>query len=268
MKHFSDALFDDCYQETKNANLTEAKQDLSSWNEDMGRCIVELANLIKLNKDGTKVKLIKEKLNELVKTYKHLAKPGSAQDKNLSIAEEDPTAYNYGGREGTGKCSECGKEFDLKKLYSKIREGSGKWVCPDCGGYLEIPTKLEIFSSKFGQCQDCFDIYIMENKDTCDCGSELKYLNRYGKGSKIPPVEELTSTECPSCGKNYKLKDILKNAKNNGGLIACPGCKDDTIKLPDSYKSRVKECKYCGGTVLKTVKECPQCKSDEFQDYK
>lgn len=274
MKHFSDALFED-YLDNKQQTLVEEKLDLSQWNKDMNDYSLELVNLIKFNKDGSNLTLIKELLNKLVKTYKTAKKSSKqiTQAKNESDWFKDPASTSSDWIDGlTIECSGCGKKFSLKKLFIKIREGDGRWVCPTCGDYLEIP-EAELFSSKLGQCQDCLEIYAGDYLDystkDCKCGGEIKQI--IGVNRDISSIKKLIyNNECASCGRSYSFSKLVQHLKNSKGMFACPECKKpfDKLNLPDSYKGRVKECKYCGGVVLKTVKECPQCKSDEFQDYK
>lgn len=240
MRHFSDALIEEFELNTKQT-LTEGK----------------LGDV--LGKLGDKLKSKKQKEYE--------SQP--------SIFEDDPLLYGYEGREGNAICSTCGKNFNLKDLYAKIRNGSGEWICPSCNSYLEIPNNLEIFSSKFAQCSDCFKIYIIkdykniENPGTCTCGGQLKRLKDYS-ANKVPDIKDFAMAECEYCHTKIPMKDLAVNAKKANGKVECQNCPSTGIKIPDRYKSKFYRCRHCSALTLKAGaknKECPNCPGT-LEDYK
>jgi hypothetical protein len=219
---------------------------------------------------NTKQTLAEGKLGDVLSKLK---KP--KKTKQVSIWEDDPLLYDYEGREGSAKCSACGKTFNLKELYVKIHNGSGKWECPHCKGYLEIPNQLEIFSSKFVQCPDCFTIYIkkdytnVDDPGTCECGGKLNYLITE-LGRDIPAIKDFALAECESCHTKIPMKDLVINAKKANGKVECQNCPSTKIKIPDRYKSKFYRCRHCDALTLKAGaknKECPNCPGT-LEDYK
>jgi DNA-directed RNA polymerase subunit RPC12/RpoP len=211
-----------------------------------------------------KSSLLEDKPNLLAKLKNKLKKP--EKQKDVPIWEDDPLAYDYEGREGSAKCSTCGKAFNLKELYKKIHDGSGKWVCPDCGSYLEIPSELEIFSSKFAQCNDCFNIYIIknyanvDNPGNCECGGKLTRLLT-AHNQKIPAIKDFAVAKCRHCANQIPMKDLVIDAKNDGGKLSCDNC-PGTVEVPERYKAKFYKCKACGKYSLKAAvknKDCPYC---------
>lgn len=162
-------LYEDLWTEEPDMSvdnlLTEEAQSLAAWNDQVSVLTSQINDLVKQNKDGSKVKLIKNKISEIVMLYKKLAKL-SKNPSNISVDDdkEEP--------DKDIQCAICDRVYDKDEMLTKIK--SGKLACAQCGEktsqtYLNLPTE---YKNMLKICNVC-DSLNLKNVSKCSkCGEE------------------------------------------------------------------------------------------------